>query len=445
MKKLAIFVSLIMMLTLALAGCGGGTDSAAPADGSGDAAATGTSGAGAAAADTGDAVNINLWAGFTGDDAKAMEGMVANFNEEHPDINVTFYTAPWSDMFTKFAASYGTDAGPDAIIMHATDIPNFASREMIAPLDDLTEQLGVSADDYSENIWTGNGYEGVQYGIPLDYHPMAVFKNVELFEAAGLDPEMTFETKEDFLAAAEALTNENQHGIALGAEHAHSMRYWYGLLYQAGGEFLTEDMSASAFNSPEGTEALTFLSDLIFTQKVAPELEADIDRDWLSGNVAMVIEGPWFVPTAVDSGFEFTTAPFPQIFDEAAVWAGSHTLTLPAQSNGEDREAAAITLVSWIAENSVQWGISSGQIPASYTVQQSEEYTSMDNYKYVKAFIDQAEIVHYEPLIPKTAEIGADNQLSPILNGIFSALRGDQTPQEALDTAAGEVDSILQS
>ena len=436
MKKLAIFVSLVMMLSLALVGCSGG---------GGDTATSGGASGAAATANTGDVVDINLWAGFTGDDAKAMEGMVATFNEENPNINVTFYTAPWSDMFTKFAASYGTDAGPDAIIMHATDIPNFASREMIAPIDDLTEQLGVSADDYSANIWAGNGYEDVQYGIPLDYHPMAVFKNVEMFEAAGLDPEMTFETKEDFLAAAEALTTDGQYGLALGAEHAHSMRYWYSLLYQAGGSFLNQDNTASAFNSPEGVDALTFLSDLIFTQQVAPELEADIDRDWLSGNVAMLIEGPWFVPTAVDSGIEFTTAPFPQIFDEKAVWAGSHTLTLPGQANSEERNEAAITLVSWLAENSVLWGISSGQIPAAYSVVNSEEYKNQENYKYLTAFLDQAEYVHYEPLIPKTAEIGADNQLSPILNSIFSALRGDQAPQEALDKAAVEVDVILAS
>jgi len=395
-------------------------------------------------------VTINLWAGFTGDDKQAMAGMVESFEQENPGINVEYFSAPWSEMFAKFATAFGTDTGPDVVIMHATDIPNFASRDMLTPLDDLKEELGISETSYAKPVWAGNAYGGTQWGIPLDYHPMAVFKNVDAFEAAGLDPNMKFNTAEEFLDAARKLTIKNeagevvQHGIAIGSDHAHTMRYWYGWLFQDGGEFLNEAGTEAAFNSEAGVQALQFLADLVNVEGVAPYHESDIDRDFLSGKVAMVIEGPWFVPTAVAGNMNFTTAPFPQVFENEGVWAGSHTLTVPAYSASAERRNAALKLITYIAKNSLEWGRASGQIPASNDVVNSDAYKALDNYKYAEAFVDQANYVHYEPLIPKTAELGADNQLSPVLNAVYEAVRGEVTPEEALQKAADATNVILE-
>lgn len=394
-------------------------------------------------------VTINLWAGFTGADKQAMQGMVDNFMKENAGITVNFYSAPWNEMFAKFATAFGTDAGPDVLIMHATDIPNYATRDMLTPLDDLKDELGVNASSYAKAIWDGNSYKGTQWGIPLDYHPMAVFKNVEAFEKAGLDPNAEFKTKEEFLDAARKLTvkdgsgNVIQYGIGIGADHAHTMRYWYGLLFQAGGKFLDETETKSAFDSEAGIKALQFLSDLVHVEKVAPYHESDIDRDFLSGTIAMVIEGPWFIPTVNETDMNVVTSPFPQIFENKGVWAGSHTLTIPAYSASPERKAAATKLIKYITQNSIEWGKASGQIPASFDIADSDAYKNLDNYKYFKAFVDQAEFVHYEPLIPKTAELGADNQLSPVLNAIYTAVRGEATAAEAMKTAAENTDNIL--
>jgi multiple sugar transport system substrate-binding protein len=387
-------------------------------------------------------VSINLWAGFTGADMQAMESMVQGFEEANPDVDVEFYSAPWNEMFTKFATAYGTDSGPDALVMHATDIPNFASRDMLTPLDELTSELGIEASSFAEPVWAGNTYDGTQWGIPLDYHPMAVFKNTAAFEAAGIDPDIQFDSKESFLEVARALTKDGKYGISLGSDHAHTMRYWYGLLHQAGGEFLGEDGTDARFADDAGVEALQFLHDLIDVEKVAPPNQSDIDRDFLSGNTAMVIEGPWFIPSAEEAGLDYTVAPFPTIFETPATWAGSHTLTIPKNTD-EARQEAALELVRYLSENSVEWAASSGQIPASFDVVESEEYKALPHYDEYQAFISQAEDVHFEPLIPKTAELGADNQLSPVMAGVLEGVRGDAPVPTALETAAQRTDEIL--
>ena len=418
MRKLSIMLAMVLLVTTLLCG--------------------------AAAAET----KINFWAGFTGADKQGMEGIVALFEKQNPDIDVEFYSVPWTELFTKFAASFGTDSGPDIMIMHATDIPNYSELGMLSTLEDVATELGISADDYSASVWAGNTYNGSQWGIPLDYHPMGVYKNVAAFEAAGLDPNMSFDSAEVFLDACKKLTvkdasgNVTQYALGIGSDHAHTMRYWYSLLYQAGGSFLDEGNEKAVFADEAGVKALQYLADLVHVEGVVPYHESDIDADFLSGRIAMVIEGPWFVPAMRESSIAYTTCPFPQIFENQAVWAGSHTLTIPAFSASAERADAGKKLLKFIVENSIEWG-KGGQIPASFKVVSSDAYKALDEYAQFKAFIDQAEFVHFEPLIPKTSELGADNQLSPVLNAVYVPIRGDGAAADALAEAAAATDRIL--
>lgn len=394
-------------------------------------------------------VKINFWAGFTGPDKMGMQRIVDAFQKENPTIQVDFFTAPWTEVFTKFGASFGTSSAPDLLVMHVPDISQFASRSMLTDVGSLASSVGIKPNDYPQEVWEGQSYAGKQYGVPLDFHPMAVYKNVAMFKKAGLDPAMSFDSKEKFLEAAQKLTVKDnsgkvvQYGLAIGSNHSHTMRYWYGLLYQAGGTFLTPDYKKAAFNSDAGVKALTYLRDLILRYKVAPVGETDIDRDWLSGQVAMVIEGPWWVPGAVENGsIEFLTTAFPTIFDKPGAWAGSHTLTLPVQSN-KARQSAAQKLMKYVATHSVAWG-AAGQIPASQAVRDSAEYKALPTYKYFQTFMNESGSIHFEPKIKENAEFGADNQLSPVMNAIFGVVLGEKEPKAALDEAAQKVDAILQ-
>ncbi|NPV53808.1 MAG: ABC transporter substrate-binding protein [Firmicutes bacterium] len=392
---------------------------------------------------------IKFWGGWTGPDRFGMEKIVTNFIKENPDIRVQFFTAPWTEVFTKFGTTFGTSAGPDLLAMHVADISQFASRGMLLPVEDIAAQNKIQASDFPPSVWQGQFYKGRQYGIPLDYHPMAIYKNVDLFKKAGLDPNITFDSKEEFINALKKLTVKDssgkivQYGIAIGSNHPHTMRYWYSLLFQAGGSFLNESGTKAAFNSEAGVKALQFLHDLIYTYKVAPTHESDIDKDFLTGRVATLIEGPWWVPGIKEQkGLQATVAPFPKIFEKPAVWAGSHTLTLPKQANKKKLDAA-IKLLNYIIAHSVDWG-AAGQIPASKSVIASEAYKNLVDYKYYKTFIDQADTIRYEPLMVQNASFGSDNQMSPVLNAIFAVILNEKTPKEALDEAAEEVNAILE-
>ena len=424
MKKLVSILLTIMMIGTLAAGCGKSSEDTKSSDG--------------------EKVKLTFWAGLTGDDQQAMADMVKQFNSEQDKIEVDFYSVTWGEIFTKLSAASNTESGPDVMLMHPTDLSTYAGKDMIVPLDDLIKTMDVNQEDYSDVIWKGNQVDGQQYGIPLDFHCMSMFINLDSFEAAGLTAEdATVTSVDEFNALCEKLKTDDQYAVGLGSNYAHTYRYWYGLLGQAGGSFLDEDMTKAEFNSEAGAKALDFLADWV-AKGYAPEAEADIDADWLGGTTAMVIEGPWFTPSAMASDLNFTTVPFPQVLGENSVWGSSHTITVPKYDKRSDEETEATQeFIGWVVENSFNWAAQSGQIPANQKVRDSEEYKALEMYQYAQAFIDQAEYVKYEPLCPGTSEFGADNELSPVANAVYSVISKEKDSVSALDEAAESVDKIL--
>jgi len=386
---------------------------------------------------------ISFWGGWTGPDKFGMEKIVNNFVTENPDIKVEFFTAPWTEVFTKFSTTYGTNASPDLLAMHVTDISQFASRGMLMNIADIAAANNIKPEDFPVKVWEGQFYNGEQYGIPLDYHPMAVYKNADIYSAAGIDPNVTWNTMDSFVDSMQKITKDGIFGLAIGVNHPHTMRYWYSWLFQQeGGAFLNETQNQAVFNSEQGVKALQFIHDLIYKYKVVPPHESDIDKDFLSRNVASLIEGPWWVPGVKEQkDLNITVAPFPQVFDKPAVWAGSHTLTLPNKTD-KIKTDAAIKLLSYIVTHSVDWG-NSGQIPASLSVIQSDAYKNLPDYKYYKVFIEQANDIRFEPLVIQNAIFGSDNQMSPVLNAVLAVALDEADPKEALDTAANEVNALF--
>ena len=75
--------------------------------------------------------------------------------------------------------------------MHLEQLATQAARQTLNPLDDVLEELGVTADQYPEQVWDGGIVDGVRYGVPLDVHCLASYANRSMLatrrpvEAAG--------------------------------------------------------------------------------------------------------------------------------------------------------------------------------------------------------------------------------------------------------------------
>ncbi|HLV33662.1 MAG TPA: ABC transporter substrate-binding protein [Spirillospora sp.] len=401
----------------------------------------------------GAAIQISFWNGLTGSDGVTLNAMLAEFSEQHPDIGVTTEIIPWNTLYAKLQAAFVADQPPDVFLLHASEVPQFASYGVLKDLSSWYTSGGgwLPDDDLSEITLSGMKYDGVTYAIPLDNHGRGLWINVDMFEAAGLDPDPSAAptTYEGWVELFQQLTlDANGNNAASPDFDPENVVQWgYGVgewprvnflsvLAQHGGSLVSEDGTTVTVNSPAGITALQQTYDLVHLYHVSPP-PAGFDT-WVSfaGNLLAVIPtGTWFRNYATDSA-EFNWSAWPQVQwgPEPATWFGAHTFMVPVGLEGEKLEAVE-TLIRWVSEHQVDWA-ASGQVPARLSAQAALDPVNYpSNILLGQTFTDYG-ILDYASVAIQEMYAALDPELDAALNGL-------KTPDEALNDAAQRMQQVL--
>ena len=386
---------------------------------------------------------IDFWNGFTGPDGKTMEAIVRQFQKANPDVLVRMQIIPWGTYYDKLTLSLAYGGAPEVFIMHAGRLPEFASFGVIRPLEDLFAASPLAEDDFAPVPWKATFYNGRQYAMPLDVHPIGLYYNTKLFKEAGIvDAQGNAkppETWEEFLDAARKLTKDtngdgqpDQWGFVFTWQRTNAMTF----MSQFGGAMVSPDGKRCRMNTPETLAAMRRMRELIYTYRVAPKPEG-IDA-WLAfrqGKAAMALEGIYMLASLEEQkGLQFAGAPAPQFGPRKAAWGGSHLLCQPAEISPEGAKAAW-RLMKFISDQSLAWA-KGGQVPSRLDALRSPKFAAMP----VQAqFAKQLPYVQYEPLIPET------NALFPFFDPAVEAVLLDlEKPEDALEDACRRITQVLE-
>jgi multiple sugar transport system substrate-binding protein len=287
-----------------------------------------------------DKIVLNFWNGFTGPDGRAMEEMVARFQEKNPDVTVRMQIIPWGTYYDKLTLSLAYGGAPDLFVMHAGRLPEFATFDTLQPLDKLyaAAQSSLKQSDFAPVPWRATFYKNHQYALPLDVHPIGLYYNTELFTKAGIVDEQGNakppRTLNEFLDAARRMTKDtNKDGRTdqWGFVFTWQRTNWLTIAGQFGGSILSPDGKTSTLDAPQNLQALQLMHDLIYKYKIAPKPEG-VDA-WLAfrqGKVGMALEGIYMLASLEEQkGLPFAGAPIPQFGPQKAVWGGSHLMCQP--------------------------------------------------------------------------------------------------------------------
>jgi multiple sugar transport system substrate-binding protein len=388
---------------------------------------------------------IDFWNGFTGPDGKMMERIVRQFKKENPDIEIRMQIIPWGTYYDKVTLSLAYGGAPEVFIMHAGRLPEFASFDVLAPLDSLyaTMQPPLKAEEFAPAPWEASFYQGRRYGLPLDVHPWGLYYNKQLFKEAGIvdaqgnaKPPATWD---EFLDAAKRMTKDtdgdgrpDQWGFVFTFQRNNALTF----LYQHGADLISEDGKRATLDTPEVIAAVSKMRDLIYRYKVAPKPEG-VDA-WLAfrqGKVGMALEGIYMLASLEEqTGLPYAGAPTPQFGTVRQAWAGSHLLCQPAGIRPE-MARAAWRFMRYLSDQSLQWA-KGGQVPARLAVVRTPEFQALP----VQAqYARQLPYVRYEPLSPKL------NALFPFFDpAIEAVLLNLQTPEAAMRDANRRINQVLQ-
>lgn len=380
-------------------------------------------------------VTLDYWNPFTGPDGPFMGQLVDAFNSEHPNIQVAMTTQ--SEYYTQLSTAAASGTLPDVAIVHADQIATQVYRNILRPMDDIVEQVGINGADFPEAVWNAGEVNGSRYAVPLDIHPMTMFVNTDLLEQAGFaDAPMTGEA---FAEMAAALTSGDNNGFMLTAGFP-IRQIFEMLLYQFGGMSFNEDGTEAAWNSEAGVQAMQWLLDAQagYSQ---PNLEVDAElNSFKGGTVGMIWNGIWQTTNVTGEGVFFGSRAMavPQIGPNMAVWAGSHQLTLPTQA-AEDPcvDTAAGIFISYLLDNSVTWA-RAGQLPANNVVRESDEFAEVQPQADIAA--GSADYVFFPPSVP-----GITDAYGPLDEAVSALMNGNATDIQAeLDNAAERANQILE-
>lgn len=396
--------------------------------------------------------HISFWNGLTGSDGVTLIDMLAPFAAENPDVSVTIEQIPWGTLYTKLQAAFVAGQPPDAIILHASEIPQFASYGVLKDLSSWYTAGGgwFPNDDISETTYSGMVYQGVPYGIPLDNHGRGLWINKGAFEKAGLDPEMDPPVGYDaWVELFQKLTLDVNGNNALSpdfdpnnvAQWGYTVGEWplvnfLAGLAQNGGSFASEDGKTITVNSEAGVTALQQAIDLVYKYHVSPPAAGfDTWQGFGAGTVAILPTGTWFRNQAETfSDIDSKAWPQFQFGEKPATWFGAHTWMVPATLEG-DKLAAVETLIQWVSNNQKTWA-DSGQVPARLSVQaelDAEGYPS--NILLGQTFSDYG-IQDFQSTAIQEMYAALDPELS-------AALNNQKTAQQALDDAAARMQQAL--
>ena len=422
-------VAALTIAGLALAGCtgqgsGGGKDDQPDASGK---------------------ITLDFWNGFTGPDGPALEKVIEDFNASQDGVEVKANIMPWDTLYQKVLTSVASNDGPDIIAMSASRMPQFASQGLFEPLDDFytdadndTEALATAAVDASV-------FDDVNYGVPVNFTPMMMYYNKDLFTAAGLDPEAPPTTWDELATMVPKLTvDENgdgkpeQFAMALG-DHE-TVPVFASLLWGTGGSIANADGTKSTLGDPESIKALDFWVNLIRDQKATQigMTGADADKLFQTQKAAIEIVGPWMTTGFDEAGLNYGLAKPPAGPTDEAVLADVVSMGLPAGTSDAQKAAAYEFFAYWnSAEGQTTWSDGSGFPPNRADV---ADKVTASPYPAIFGAADVTDVS--KTLLPGVASGG------PIMETIFNpsvqkALNGQGSVEEIFTDASAQVQAEL--
>ena len=384
-------------------------------------------------------VELAFWHGLTGGDGPIMKQLADEFTKANPKITIKQQPIVWEQYYEKLPAATSQGKGPDIAIMHADRVATNAARQVIQPLTDVNEALGLGEGDYAELAWRAGQFQDKEWSVPLDIHCGGLYYNKTTMEKAGLDPDSPPTNLDEFMAALDAAKSKNIQGMWVSTGSAANGPLGQTLVYQFGGSMVSEDGTKVEFGSPQAVEAIEWIKSLVDDGYSPAKAAGDGDVVSFQNDKSLfMFNGSWMVtPLNEVKKLKWDATVVPNIGGTPAVWAGSHQLVLPNNrgANDEDKAQASRVFLNWLSKNSLGWA-DAGQVPARNDVREDPGFADKGQ---VVEFAKQLDYIRFTPPVPGISDAFVD--WAP---AVSLAMLGKKDTATALGEAAEKGQRILE-
>jgi len=350
---------------------------------------------------------------------KAIEG----FNSSQNDIVAVSRYVPFADFKRQLSIGVVSAELPDIVIIDGPDHASYAAMGIFA---DVTGKIDIS--QYYDGPMASCSLDNKVYGVPFGSNCLALYYNKDMLNAAGVSVPGTWDELRD---VARKLTSNRVRGIAFSSvqneEGTFNFMPW---LWSTG-------TNSFQINNPQGIRALTFVGDLVRDGSMPREAinwtQGDVNNQFIAGNIAMMVNGPWQIPTIRKEApnLNWDVALIPRDAKFASVLGGENWAII-----NNDNAAASIEFIKYMSSPAVVRSYISefGYIAARKDV----ATTQFQANDVMMKFTDQLQYAN--PRGPHARWPEISDAISLAFNEVITQAA---TPAQAAAKAQGTIDRIV--
>ena len=354
---------------------------------------------------------------------KALNHIIEEFNGSQDGITVEAKYVPFADFKKQLSIGASADELPDLVIL---DNPDHAAYAAMGIFADITDKFDVS--NYYEGPVNSCTLDGKLYGVPFGSNDLVLFYNEDMLKEAGCEVPTTWD---ELLEAAKATTTDTVSGFAHCALQNEEGTF----------NFLPWVWSTGAtsyeINSEGGIKALTFEKELVdsgaMTKEAINWTQGDTMHQFIAGNLAMMINGTWQIPTMREEvpDLNWNVAPIPQDQEQASGLGGENYAVI---AGGNEDAAVKFLEFATTPETCLYMMNAMGYISADSTIAENQ-FEGDDVYQ---VFVDEMQYAHARGPLPEWPSIS--DAISLAFNKVIT---GESSPEDAAAEAQATIDSIL--
>lgn len=378
---------------------------------------------------------------------EVIDGMVAGFEAENPDVSVdAIYAGNYNDARVKALAALEAGEPAQLSVLFSIDLYDLMEQDAIVAFDDVVRTAEERAwlDSFYPALMENGRTNGKTWGVPFQRSTIVMYYNKDAFREAGLDPETPPATWDELIEAGQALTRDDgsRWGIMIPST---GYPYWMfgALTYQNGQVLMSPDGTQTYFDDPAVVEALDYWRDLSLKHRVMPEGTVEwgtLRQLFLEGATAMMWHSTGNLTAVRDNAaFDFGVAMLPASVQRGTPTGGGNFYIFKDTTDAERHAAMRLIRYMTAPERSAEWSMRTGYIGIS-----PQAYETAALSSYVREFPPAR--VARDQLQYATAELSTfqTGRIRKLLDdAIQAALTGDMTPQEALSSAQADAERLL--
>jgi len=376
---------------------------------------------------------------------EVVDGIVADFESENPDIKVNaIYSGNYDDTRVRALSALASGEPAQLAVMFSIDAYDLIEQDLILPFEEVATSDADKAwlNSFYPALMANGAIEGQTWGIPFQRSTIVAYYNKEMFTATGLDPESPPTTWDEMIEMGKALTKGDTYGLMIPST---GYPYWMfqALAIQNGKEVMSNDGLTTYFDDPTVVETLEFWKSLSTEHKIMPEGTVEwgtLRQAFLEGQTAMMWHSTGNL-TAVKkaASFDFGVAELPANVRKGSPTGGGNFYLF--KDTTEEERTAALKLMRFMTapDQAAAWSIGTGYMgvsPEAYETDALKAYTA----EFPPALVARNQL---ENAVAEFSTFETARVRDGLNNAIQSALTGAKEPADALAEAQSSAVRLL--